>query len=327
MDRGDYSALLTWARTETWAMEAGALETMASTLITGARGQPADQRAARAQVAQRRRAPGAESAVAVIPVVGVITYKRGLFSLLFGGTAIVDLIAEVNAAAADPRVKGILIPVDSPGGGVSGLIEAATALRAAHRRKPVVAAVDPLAASAAFWLAAQASEIVITPSGRTGSLGVFALHLDFSEQLKQVGVKPTFIASTPEKVELSGAVKLSDPARAAAQREVDLIYAAFLADVARGRGQTVARVRRDFGRGRLLNAQDAVAVGLVDRIGTIEQATAGVLNLLSPPSPARRAALTRSTAPLGGAGPRGPGSPAPPRLSRRRRRLRLWELA
>ena len=242
----------------------------------------------------------------------MLTYKPGLFSLLLVGTALVDLIAAVNAAAADPRVSAILMPFDSPGGVASGLIEAAAAIRAARRRKPVVAAVDPLAASAAFWLATQASEITITPSGRTGSLGVFALHLSFAEQLRKAGVKPTFIASTPEKVEQSAVLQLSDEAKAAAQREVDLIYAAFLADVARGRGKPLAQVRRDFGGGRLVNARDAVRDGLVDRIGTIEQAMAGVLNPQRTTTPAGGAALLRS--PL-----------TPPRPSPKRRR-RLLEL-
>ena len=296
-------------------MEAGALETMTSTLVALARGQPGVPRAALAQEPQRRRGTRSETAVAVIPVTGFISYKRSLFSEFFGGTALVDIMAAVNAAAADPGVSSILMPFDSPGGTVTGLIETAAVIRAARRRKPIVAAIDPLAASAAFWLATQAREIVITPSGYTGSLGVFALHLSFAEALKKAGVKPTFISSTPEKVEQSEVLPLSDEAKAAAQREVDLVFAAFLADVARGRGKEVAQVRRNFGRGRLVNAQDAVRNGLVDRIGTSEQAMAGVLG----PD------LQRATTPAGGAALR--SSLTPPRPSaKRRRRLRLLEL-
>ena len=310
MEGRDYSSLLTWARGELWAMEPSALEAMTAQLVTLARGQPVAPRAALAQGPQRRRGTRSESAVAVIPVVGALSYRPGLFSSLFGGTALVDVIADVSAAAADPRVKAILMIFDSPGGGVSGVIETAAAIRAALRRKPVVAAIDPLAASGALWLAAQAEKIVITPSGFTGSLGVFALHLSFAEALKKAGVEPTFIASTPEKVELSPFFPLSDEAKAAAQREVDLIPNAFLRDVALGRGKEVAQVRRNFGRGRLVNARDAVRAGLVDRIGTIEQAMAGVLSLLQPATtPAGGAALLRS-------------SLTPPRpLSKRRRRL------
>ncbi len=273
------SSLLTWANGQYWCMEKCALETMTATLVGLAHGQPVAPRAALAQEPQRQMKRGA-SAVAVIPVTGFITYKPSVFSEFFGGTALVNVMAAVNAAATDPGVKGIFMPFDSPGGTVSGLIETAEVIRAARRRKPVIAAIDPLAASAAFWLATQAQEIVITPSGHTGSLGVFALHLSFAEALKKAGVKPTFIASTPEKVELSEVLQLSDNAKAAAQREVDLVFAAFLADVARGRSKDVIQVRRNFGQGRLVNAQDAVRAGMVDQIGTLNEVLSGTVPLL-----------------------------------------------
>ena len=274
-------------------MEAGALEALTATLVGLARGQPAPPRAALAQEPGRRQTKRSTSAVAVIPVTGIITYKRSVFSEFFGGTALVNVIAEINTAVDTPGVGAILMPFDSPGGTASGLIETAAVIRAARRVKPVVAVVDPLAASAAFWLATQATEIVITPSGHTGSLGVFAVHLSFAEALKKAGVKPTFISSTPEKVEQSEALPLSDEAKAAAQREVDLVYAAFLSDVALGRGKEVVQVRRNFGRGRLVNAKDAVSAGLVDRIGTLDQALSATLLLLQRGS-------RGATAPAGG---------------------------
>ena len=132
MEGRDYSSLLTWARGELWAMEPSALEAMTAQLVTLARGQPVAPRATLAQGPQRRRGTRSESAVAVIPVVGVLSYRPGLFSSLFGGTALVDVIADVSAAAADPRVKAILMIFDSPGGGVSGVIETAAAIRASE---------------------------------------------------------------------------------------------------------------------------------------------------------------------------------------------------
>ena len=111
-----------------------------------------------------------------------------------------------------------------------------------------------------------------TPSGEAGSIGVFALHLDFSEELKLAGIKPTFVASTPEKVEGSGLEPLSADARTDMQRNVDRIYRAFLSDVARGRGIDVATVKQTFGRGRVIDAARARSVGMVDRIGSFEQA-------------------------------------------------------
>ncbi len=73
MEGRDYSSLLTWARGELWAMEPSALEAMTAQLVTLARGQPVAPRAALAQGPQRRRGTRSESAVAVIPVVGVLS--------------------------------------------------------------------------------------------------------------------------------------------------------------------------------------------------------------------------------------------------------------
>ena len=133
---------------------------------------------------------------------------------------------------------------------------------------------DAFAASAAYYIAASASEIISVPSGETGGLGVYALHLDFSEQLKQIGVKPTFIASTPEKVEGSEIEPLSADARADIQARVDRHYRQFLSDVARGRGIDVATVKEKFGRGRVFDAARARVAGMIDRIETFDQALA-----------------------------------------------------
>ena len=272
------AALLPWARTQTWAMEERALEATTGALVALSRGQTGEIEAARAALSPGRRPTRSETAVAVLPVTGVITYRPGLFSMFFGGTTIKDLLRELQAAMDEPSVRSILMPIDSPGGTVTGLIEVAAALRAAREKKRIVAVVDPFAASAAYWIAAQASEIVSIPSGETGSIGVFALHLDFSEQLKQDGIKPTFVTSTPEKVEGSRFEPLSADARADMQRNVMRVYNAFLADVARGRQVDVATVREKFGRGRMIDAARAKAVGMIDRIGTFDEALARLLS-------------------------------------------------
>ena len=329
----DNASLLSWANGQYWCMEKCALEAMTAQLVTLAHGQPGPPLAVRPQ-GPRSIAPGAaEAGIAVIPVVGVLSYRPGPFSSFFGGTTMVELIAEVNAAAAASPVKAILLLFDSPGGVASGQLEAAAAIRAARDKKPVLAMIDPLAASAAFWLAAQASRVIITPSGHTGSLGVFALHLSFAEALKQAGIKPTLISSTPEKTEFSPVLKLSDAARAAAQREVDLIFNDFLKDVALGRGLSVSTVRRDFGRGRVVNAKDSIRDGLADQVEVLEAALVGV----------RRTFLPLATTPIertprAGGAALGASSTPPRRLSQlrqvlepkpspQRRRLRELDLS
>ena len=91
------------------------------------------------------------------------------------------LAQRVNALANDPAVGMIVLDVDSPGGVVTGTPEAADAIYAAAKRKKVVALVNPLCASAGYWLASQASEIIAVPSADIGSIGVYQLHWDDSQ--------------------------------------------------------------------------------------------------------------------------------------------------
>lgn len=272
----DAASLLGWARTETWAMEPRALEAMTASLVALSRGQSGEIEAARHGRPVSRSEERAEAAIAVLRVFGPIGYRPSLFSEIFGGTTIKELTRDLQAAMAEPRVKSIFMPIASGGGTVTGVPEFAAALRTARQSKPIIALVDARAGSAAYWIASSASEIIAVPSGEVGSIGVFALHLDFSEELKQAGIKPTFVTSTPEKTEGSGLEPLSADARADMQRNVDRVYRAFLADVALGRGINVETVKANFGRGRMFDAARARAAGMVDRVATFDEALARV---------------------------------------------------
>lgn len=83
--------------------------------------------------------------------------------------------------------------MDSPGGGVGGVPEAFAALAAVRGRKPTVALSNPLMASAAYWLASAADQIVASPSALTGSVGVYHLHEDYSRAADAVGVTVSYI--------------------------------------------------------------------------------------------------------------------------------------
>lgn len=221
----------------------------------------------------RRAAPGG---VGVLPVMGPLTYRRSLFTMIFGGTPVTELRAELAQMAADPAVERIVLYFDTPGGSVAGIPELAAEIRAARARKPVAAFIDVMAASAGYWLASQADEIVVTPSGDVGSIGVFTLHFDHSKMMQAAGVKPTFIFAGRHKVDGNPYEPLSDEAKADLQADVDRIYAAFLADAAVGRKVQTSRVRTEFGQGRLVPARDAVRLGMADRIGTFAEALRGI---------------------------------------------------
>jgi len=209
--------------------------------------------------------------VAVIPLSGFLSQKPSLFSMLFGGTSVEAFAREVVAALGDQSIGAVVLDVDSPGGEVFGVTEAATAIRAARGTKPLVAVANPIAASAAYWLAAQADEVVVTPSGLAGSVGVFTVHQDVSKALEQQGVGVRFISYGRRKTEGNPVEPLSEDALASIQARVDEAGRTFEADVAKGRGVSVAKVHSDFGEGGILTASQAVAAGAADRVATLDE--------------------------------------------------------
>jgi|GEM_PF-1622690 len=186
------------------------------------------------------------------------------------------LAQTVTALANDPEIGTIILDIDSPGGVVTGTPEAGDAIFAARKNANVVALINPLAASAAYWIASQASEVVCVPSGDVGSIGVFMMHVDCSAAFDAAGIKPTFIFATdsPHKVEGNMFEPLGDETREYLLGEVDVIMAQFVKAVARGRGVPVSKVLSDFGKGRTLMAPAAKAAGMVDRVATIGVAMA-----------------------------------------------------
>jgi len=213
-----------------------------------------------------------QSLIGVMPLVGPITHRGTMFTAYFGGTSLQKWEHAFGEMMANPNVGAIVLDVDSPGGSVAGIAEAAASIKKSSRVKPVIAVANTWAASAAYYLASQASEVFVTPSGEVGSLGVYSLHLDYSEALKQFGVKATFIFAGEHKVEGNPYEPLSDEALAHEQMIVEDYYEQFVTAVASGRGKTEAVVKRDFGGGRMLRPQQAVDVGMADRIGTLEDA-------------------------------------------------------
>jgi signal peptide peptidase SppA len=208
--------------------------------------------------------------VAVIPLSGFLSQKPSLFSALFGGTSVQAFAREVVSALADPSVGAVVMDVDSPGGEVFGVPEAAAQIRADRGSKPLMAVANPIAASAAYWLASQADEMAVTPSGLAGSIGVFAAHVDESKALEQAGLSVTLVSYGRRKTEGASTGPLSEDALAGIQARVDAFGRMFEADVARGRRVSAAKVASDFGEGAVMTAEESVSAGLADRVATLD---------------------------------------------------------
>lgn len=269
-----------------WAIELGYGRALQSVLIRRLSGvrlsredidfMIASDKAARAErlAAAERRTAATGGAVAVIPFIGTMVAREWESADASGGGLISmeGFAKRFRAAEQDPRVSTILLDIDSPGGDVSGVQEAADLVF--NSSKPVVAHANTLAASGAYWIATQANELVVTPSGQVGSVGVYTMHQDLSAALEQEGVAVTLVSAGKHKVEANPFGPLDDEAREQLQSVVDTAYQQFVGAVARGRGVSPAAVRSGFGEGRVLDAQAARKAGMVDRIETLDQTVA-----------------------------------------------------
>jgi signal peptide peptidase SppA len=271
--------------------------TLLSIIAELRRGDVSDQRL-RALQRPTRQAMGSSSRPTMAP-----TAKAGKYTAVvqLRGVAIynfdwppyafstLNLARVMNQLGADTTVESIILDIDSPGGMVTGTQEAADAVFAAAKRKPVVGLVNPLCASAAYWIASQCTSLIGVPSADVGAIGVFVLHVDQSKMLSDIGIKPTFIYAGEHKVEGNSLEPLSPSAKQFWQSQVDQTYGDFLKAVARGRGTPVATVRANFGGGRVYAAKDALKSGMIDQIqapdAAVQQIVAGAVPPRSAISP------------------------------------------
>lgn len=228
---------------------------------------PVDQPTIRAeQVA----VPGQAKTVAVIPFHGPVTKKRSKFS----EASAIELRAAVRQAAKDPTVDKIVLHIDSPGGAVSGIDDLAAEVREAKKLKPVVAYIEDLGASAAYWVASQATEIVANRGAFVGSLGVYGVIHDTSGAYEREGIKVHVVSSGGAKGKGVAGVPVDETTLSEERRLIEAITDLFKLNVREGRKLTHAATT-DLFDGRVHMAGKALELGLIDRIGTFESAILG----------------------------------------------------
>ncbi len=193
-----------------------------------------------------------------------------------GGESLARLIRN---AVEDDGIGAIVLRIDSGGGSLfaSEVIRRQLA-QARDSGMPIVVSMGSVAASGGYYIAAEADEIWATPSTITGSIGVFAAFPTFEELLERVGVNTDGVGTT----ELAGALRpdraLNPKLVEALDSGVDFAYRAFLEIVAVGREMTVEEVE-PLAAGRVWSAPDALAAGLVDNLGSLEDAIASAAEL------------------------------------------------
>jgi capsid assembly protease len=223
-----------------------------------------------------KRNSAAPGSVALIPITGIISHRMSMMGDISGpgGTSTTRVAGQFRQALEDGNCKAIVFDVDSPGGSVEGVTELASEIFKARKQKPITAVCNSMACSAAYWIASAAEELVCTPSGQCGSIGVFMLLQDESEALAKEGIKINLIKSGKYKAEGHPSQPLSDDARAFLQSQCDSVYSMFVKAVAQNRKTAQATVREGYGEGRSLLATDAVKAGLADRVATLDDVLA-----------------------------------------------------
>lgn len=233
----------------------------------------------------------APRSVAVIPLTGLLEPSDGLFSFLGLGTNVRGFIRQLNAAAAMRSITAIVALVDSPGGMIGMVPEAARAMRQARATKPVIAAVSGTAASAAYWIAANATKVRATQSGRVGAIGVFAQRVSLARALAEKGIDVTTISAGKFKAEGLPETPMTDVERQALQASVDEAYDQFVNDVALGRHVPASAVRSGFAEGRVVSARQAFFDGMIDDIQDVEVTIARAGEAATPNDIRTRAAV------------------------------------
>lgn len=273
-----YAYLLQAVMGQFWAMHPDKLRALVDIVgmrVEGGRYTPSEIEA-RIGAAQEKQIARQQGDVMVLPLQGVISNRSNMVQDVSAprGTSTEAFSTLFRTALNDDKIKAIVLDVNSPGGTVSGVEELTAEILEARGVKPVIAQVNAMAASAAYWIASAADEIVLTPSGEVGSIGVYSLHEDISQMLVQKGVQPTFISAGKYKVEANPFQPLTSDARASLQESVDAYYEKFIRAVAQGRGVAQKAVREGFGEGRMVRADKAIAEKMVDRVGTMRETLA-----------------------------------------------------
>jgi signal peptide peptidase SppA len=237
----------------------------------------------------------AHAGIAVIPIYGTLVRRTQGLDAQSGLTSYAGIANMLERALADPNVAAIVLDIDSPGGESSGVFDLADRIRAASAIKPIWAVANDMAFSAAYALASAASRVLVSRTGGVGSIGVIAMHVDQSVKDQQDGIAYTAVFAGERKNDLNPHAPMSDSAQQSLQIEVNRIYELFTTTVAKHRGVGVNTIKNT--QAALYFGTDAVASGLADDVGTLEDAIQQIQSLLRPAVPSLLRPLARPTLP------------------------------
>lgn len=278
------------AASRPWLMLPEALDTLMA--VADRQGDPEALEARLGRPLDNTRAVSLRDSVAVIPVTGPIMRYANLFTRISGATSTQELATDLQAAIDDPKVRSILLNVDSPGGEANGISELADMVFAARDKKPIKAYIGGTGASAAYWIASAASEVVINDTGIAGSIGA-ALEVRLRSDAQDGKRYEIVSRNAPNKrPDLS-----TEAGRAKIAETIDALGNVFAAKVAGYLGVKAEDVPAMGDHGGLKVGAAAVEAGLAHRVGSLE---ALLTEMASPATHPRKPSMTivRTTAEL-----------------------------
>lgn len=280
-----------------WAIVPDRLLEMQAIYATHLRGEKIDIEAVEARLGrplanEQQEYRMEQGGIAVLPVSGVISNKANMFTRVSGGASAQVLTKQVASMRADPRVRGVVLDFDTPGGSVFGIPALAAEIRALAAEKPTASVSTGMMASAGYWTGSAANTVYL--SGSTdymGSIGVVATHSYNPRQ----GAQVTEITAGRYKRMATDNAPLTEEGRAYIQGQVDELYRAFVSAVAENRRVSVDAVLEKMADGRIFVGQQALDAGLADGIATVDDVVESMAT-----SPEKFTTRSRAVFALGG---------------------------
>jgi signal peptide peptidase SppA len=204
-----------------------------------------------------------ENGAAIVEVSGVIQQKEDIFTRYFGDTSTEQIKRKIQSHLANDKVERIILKIDSPGGTVPGVMSLASFIFEARSQKEIIAFVNPLAASAAFWIASACSKIYhAEDTSSLGSIGVYITFFDQSKYMEDLGIKVNEFKSSEYKTMGSPFREPTEKEREQIQADVELLQDMFAGSVSKYRGIEKEKVL-SF-EARVYRGEQAIENGLSD---------------------------------------------------------------
>ncbi len=196
--------------------------------------------------------------IAVVDIKGVITSSR-------------NIIEQIDAYKEDDGVKAIILRINSPGGSVGPSQEIYGEVLKAREKKKVIASIASVGASGGYYVACASDLIVANPGTITGSIGVVMEFSNVEELLKKIGLRSYVIKSGRHKDIGSPLRQMTPEEKSILQGVIDSVHTQFIRAVAEGRNMEESKVRQ-IADGRIFSGEQARELGLVDRLGGLQDA-------------------------------------------------------